>query len=156
MSTNQSCFAASPSGRPHLGNVEVVEGLVSQFAREVMDIRHVFRAGRPSADKPVPAIEALAKHYGDIFLGADARYAPAPGNTRSRMGAVFRYLAPASEVAARPGEPGTAFFIYVAQIVTAAAIGLERGRPEAEVGPELQRALQSVVDRILSAATASG
>lgn len=137
--------------KPYLGHQQVVERLVSEFAREVMDVRHAYRAGQAGAENPVERIEALAKRWGDVFTGQSEAYKPAPWNTLTRLGSVFRFLAPTAEIARRPGEPGTAFFIYVAQIVTAACLQLERGEPEARVGADLQRALQSVVSRIMEA-----
>jgi ADP-ribose pyrophosphatase YjhB (NUDIX family) len=139
--------------KPYLGHQQVVEQLVSEFAREVMDVRHAYRAGQPGAENPVERIEALAKRSGDIFTGQSEAYTPAPWNTPTRLGSVFRFLAPAAEIAKRPGEPGTAFFIHVAQIVTAACLQLERGEPEARIGADLQTTLQSVVTRIMEART---
>jgi hypothetical protein len=143
-------FEAPSESKPYLGQVDVVQDLVFQFSREVMDIRHAFFTGKPGGQDAVAQIEALARHHGAIFTGQDLAYAPAPWNTPGRLGNVLRVLTPEAERARWPQDPATGFFVYVAQIVIAACVRLERGESEQRVGPQLQAALDSVVDRILA------
>ena len=145
----QFAFKAPPKDKPSLASLRVVEQLMADFSKGVMDIRHDFNVGKPGAQDAVRLTDELARKYGLIFLGKDPAYAPADWTPRMR--GVFRYLASqAGTIQNYRNEAGTAFFVYVANIILACCHQLEtKKRPDAEINADLKTAIDSVVERLL-------
>ncbi len=141
-------FQAPPKGTPYLGDHAVVAGLINEFADDVLTIYHEFTTGRPGADKPLTQINDMAKDYGDIFMGRKPnRYAPAPWNTRTRLG--VRLRAAVDEIKGDE-DPGEAYFRWLALQITRAGKALDDGMAPEQVGPILRAILDDAIGRLLA------
>jgi hypothetical protein len=140
------------NGRLLLARAQVVEQVLGDFAKQIMDIRHDFVAGKPGGLDAIARIEQTAEACGKIFLGQNDAFELAPWATPGRMNGLFRALADPSEVRKRRNAPATAFFVSAAKVVVAGCEQLERGeRPDADVNADLRRYFESVAARLIGA-----
>lgn len=148
----QLAFEAPERPAVSLARIQVVEKVLAEFAKQIMDIRHDFVTGKPGGIDAIARIEEAAAECGKIFLGQNPAFEPASWNTPGRMSGLFRALADVPEVVKRRDAPATAFFISAAKVVVAGCEQLERGdRPDAEVNADLQRYFESVAARLIGA-----
>jgi hypothetical protein len=139
-------FDGAPDGRPSLGDYAVVERLVKGFAHDVINVRKDFHAGKPGGDKPVERIEALAQHYGDIFMGRNDAYQAQPWNNPVRLGSKIRVLLNGTS---DPDE-GKSLFVWVASNVVRSSEAVESGSMTDEAaGKKLLEVLDGVVAMLL-------
>ena len=134
----------------YLGDPAVVSELVRGFAAHILTLRSEWHAA-PDDEKidPTEEIQQLGVKLGDVFLGRDARYVPQPFNAPNRLGAVMRALVPTS------GDPGAAFFEWLALQVVRAAMELEAGGDEAGVRAQLESITSDVIERLLGRTSVS-
>jgi hypothetical protein len=143
-------FDLSVDGKRSLARMQVVERVLGDFARRVMDIRHDFVVGNSDGIDAIARIEKVAEDCGKIFLGENEAFEAASWNTLGRMRGLFRALAEPAEVMKRRDAPATAFFVSAAKIVIAGCEQIEtRERPDAEVNADLQRYFESVAARLI-------
>jgi hypothetical protein len=140
-------FEGNPGGKPSLGDFNVVNRLVTEFAQDVIGVRKDFHSGKPGADKPIERIEALAGHFGDIFMGRNAEFAAQPWNNPIRLGSKIRVLC---SDAAQYDDEGKALFIWLARNVVRSSEAVENGEmTDEQAGKRLRDVLDSVVAMLL-------
>lgn len=116
-------FSMDP--RPSLGNVDVVRGLVSEFAAQVVDVRKQYNLDKLTGEQAQHRIQDLAREYGNIVMGRDDRYFALPWNDPSRLGRRIKLVVPAIDGVAEPGE---LLFLTVGSSLAALAAAHEAGR----------------------------
>lgn len=115
-----------PTGpKPSLGNIDVVRGLVSEFASQVVGVRKQYNAGKLDHMQAQERIFELAQEYGNIIMGADASYAAMPWNDASHLGAHIRLAVPGIDGI---DEPGLLLFLTVGASLAEIAAAHEAGR----------------------------
>lgn len=139
-------FTPPPKGKPYLGDSSVVHGLISAFANDVMAEYHKYLAALPGGMDAQVKIAAMAKRYGDIFMGRNPNYAPAPWHCPARMGGKLRFA-----VASIKGDddPGEGFFRALAVDCCQASKAMADGMSEEEAGPRLQEILEDAAKWML-------
>jgi len=136
------------SGLPYLGDANVVDQLVTNFAQEVLAVRADFHKGKPEAMDAVGLTEAIAERYGLIFTGKNPGFQAAPWS--DRLSGKFRFHTPKPLLARFRDNPEKAFFIYLAQIVIASSTVVESGKlTDKEAAASLRVTLDDVVDRLV-------
>ena len=135
------------TGKPSLGQLQVVSWIVRHFVQDVLKRRAAFHAGEAGASDPLPSIEREARELGAIFLGKDPRFDAQPWNDPKRLGMTFAVLLP--EETKHYGDSGTALFMWLAAQTAEAAAALEGGMAEADVRTELDGIVSDVTDRLL-------
>jgi hypothetical protein len=128
-------------GRPYLGEVAVVSGLVHNFVTGVMQARHAFAAGTATREASLQDIEDWCFEMGHIFLGEDPSYQPAPWNG-PRLAGRIRALIPGVR-----GEEhaGVEYFRWLAKQVLALCTAMEGGMADQEAGPIVKQGMLEAV-----------
>lgn len=133
-----------PSRGNDLADPAVVSDLVRGFVSHILILRSEWHEA-PDDEKidPTEEIEDLARKLGDVFLGRHPGYVPQPFNAPLRLGVLMRHLVPTK------GDPGRAFFDWLALQVVKAAIEMELGAAEADVQRELETIVADFIARLL-------
>ena len=134
------------SQKPYLGDQEVVQGLLSAFANDVMAEYHKFLAAEPGGMDAQANISAMAKRYGDIFMGRSPNYEAAPWQSVARMGGKLRY---AVDSIKGEDDPGEGYFRFIAAQCLQASQGLAKGMEDEDVGFRLEIVLEEAAKRLL-------
>lgn len=127
----QDDLGFSLSSKPSLGNPDVVRGLVSEFAGQVVGVRGAYNEDRVDDAGARDMVRELAREYGHIVMGRDGRYDPLPWNDPSRLGRRIRLVAPAIEGVDDPGEM---LFLNIGTSLMTIAAAHEQGRLSDEDG----------------------
>lgn len=135
------------TGKPSLGQLAVVSGMVRAFIQRVLDIRAAWHAGDERARDPIALYTEDARRMGDVFMGRDARFDAQPWNSMRRLGITLRVLLP--DEAEHYGDPGTGLFMWLATQASAAAAEIEGGQPEQELRAKLDAVADDVTQRLL-------
>lgn len=117
--------------RPSLGNADVVRGLVSEFASQVVDVRKQYNLDKLTGEQAQQRVHELAREYGAVVMGKDARYLALTWNDPDRLGRRIKLVVPAT-----PGvdEPGELLFLSVGSSLMSIAAAHEGGRLTDEDG----------------------
>lgn len=140
------------AGVKSLASVRVIHKVLADLAKDVLDIHHEFRAGRPGGKNPVERITERANDAAMIFTGRDDEYELPDWMRPARMNGMLRQLADERNQKAHPEfEDGAlAFFTYFCEVVVAHATALdEKSVPAAEVDAALKKFVEDVADRII-------
>ena len=133
---------------PYLGSPSVIDGLVRQYAADVVNIRKRQNAEELTDEEAQAAVIGLAQDAGAIVLGKNPEYKPMKWNNERRLGVVLRTHYPDGD---RFDSPGTAAFVWLANQVLTAAMEIELGRPDAELQAELNEVFGPFVRVMLGA-----
>lgn len=79
-------FGFSMDSRPSLGNQDVVRGIMSEFGADIVNVRKQYNQDKLDSEQAQAKVRELAKSYGDIVMGRDARYDALPWNSPERLG----------------------------------------------------------------------
>jgi hypothetical protein len=90
--------------KPSLGSAPVVQGLVSEFAGAVVNVRKRYNQDKLSGEQAQAEVRALAKEYGDIVMGRDQRYQALPWNDPARLGRRIKLVTAPIDGVTDPGE----------------------------------------------------
>jgi hypothetical protein len=132
-------------GKPSLGDPTVVNGLVRDFATEVIGIRTDYNRGKLSGDEAKRRIRAAARQWGDIFMGRSGDFAALPWNKQSLGAQIRRVLAVADDA-----DPGETLFLELARSITDVAVEHEAGRlSDPAAKQHLRDALGSVAELLM-------
>lgn len=135
----------TPDGRPYMGDMAVVSGLVETFYKGVLRARHDYVADAATREASLQLIEDYCSECGDIILGRDPDYQPAPWNG-PRLGGTIRALVPGIN----PQEDmGAEYFRWLAKQVLSVATAMEQGMADEEAGPLLQAGMRQAVRFLL-------
>lgn len=134
----QDDLGFSLSAKPSLGNPDVVRGLVSEFAGQVVGVRKDYNEDRVDGAGAQDMIRELAREYGRIVMGLDDRYEAMPWNDPSRLGRRIRLVAPAIDGVDDPGEM---LFVNVGTSLMTIAAAHEQGRLSDEDGERHTKAM---------------
>jgi hypothetical protein len=94
-----------PEGdRPSLGSVDVVQGLVSEFAAHVVDVRKRYNQDKLTSTQAQASVRELASEFGGVVMGRDQRYQAMPWNDPTRLGRRIKLVTPAIDGIDDPGE----------------------------------------------------
>lgn len=121
----QEDLGFSVSAKPSLGNADVVRGIVSEFAGEVVSARKSYNQGRIDGGQAQERIRELAREYGRIIMGQDGRYDAMPWNDPGRLGRRIKLVVPAADGVDDPGE---LLFLTVGASLMSLAAAHEQGR----------------------------
>lgn len=94
----------SMDSRPSLGNLDVVRGLVSEFAAAIVDARKQYNLDTLTGEQAQERVRELAREYGDVVMGRDSRYDAMPWNDPARLGRRIKLVVPPVDGVADPGE----------------------------------------------------
>lgn len=115
----------SMDSRPSLGNADVVRGLVSEFASQVVDVRKQYNQDKLTGEQAQARVRELAGEYGSIVMGRDAQYDVLPWNSPERLGRRIKLVVPAVDGVDDPGE---LLFLTVGTSLSSIAAAHEQGR----------------------------
>ncbi len=116
-------FSMDP--RPSLGNLDVVRGIVSEFGAAIVDARKQYNLDKLTGEQAQARVRELAKEYGDIIMGRDARYFALPWNDQAQLGRRIQLVVPAVDGVSDPGEQ---LFLTVGTSLMSLAKAHEEGR----------------------------
>ena len=139
-------FTPPPEGKPYLGDLEVVSGLVNHFAYRVLEIESAFRAGKPGYENAQQRIEAMAAKAGAAIMGNDPEFSVAPWQNRDRLGTVLRLTTPGIQYL---DDPGVKFFEWMALGLVKIARAMEQGMPDEAAGPKVRVLLDDAIQKII-------
>jgi hypothetical protein len=133
-----------PSRGNDLSDSAVVSDLVRGFVSHILILRSEWHEA-PDDEKidPTEEIEDLARKLGDVFLGRHPGYVPQPFNAPHRLGVLMRHLVPTT------GDPGQAFFDWLALQTVRASLEVEAGGDEAAVLEQLDTIVADFIARLL-------
>lgn len=135
------------SGRPSLGNPDVVRGLVSEFAASVVGARRGYNEDRLSGEQAQAALRDLAVEFGRIIMGFDGRYQALPWHDPLRLGRRISLVVPAIEGIA---DPGVLLFVTVGTSLVEIAAAHEDGRiTDEDAKAKAQEMLEDTINLIL-------
>lgn len=135
------------TGKPSLGQLDVVSRLVRDFVQRVLDIRAAWHAGDERARDPIALYTEDARRMGDVFMGRDGRFDAQPWNSIRRLGITLRVLLP--DETEHYGDPGTALFMWLAAQAASAGAAIESGQSEEEWRAKLDAVADDVTQRLL-------
>lgn len=137
----------APGSRPSLGDMSVVQSLVSEFAQQVVGVRRAYNEGKLTPEQSIDRIHDLAVEYGRVVMGFDSRYQPLPWHDPARLGRRIKLVLPAE-----PGvdDPGQLLFLSVGSSLIDLAAQHEDGRMgdddvKAKVGEMLQDTIHLIL-----------
>lgn len=143
----QEDLGFSLSSKPSLGNADVVRGLVSEFAGEVVSARKDYNLGKVEGGQAQERVRELAREYGRIVMGLDDRYDALPWNDPGRLGRRIKLVVPAVEGVDDPGE---LLFLTVGTSLTSIAAAHEQDRlSDAEGEKHTKEMLEDTANLIL-------
>jgi len=135
------------STKPSLGDPDVVRGLVSEFASQVVAVRKDYNAGKVAGEAAQARIAELGLEYGKIIMGFDSAYSALPWNDPTRLGRRIRLVTPAIDGIT---DPGAQLFLTLAGSLVELAVAHEEGRlPDEEVKSQADVMLEDVANLIL-------
>lgn len=133
--------------KPSLGNPDVVRGLVSEFATQVVAARKSFNEGALSGDQAQSRVHDLAVEYGAVVMGRNQDYDTLPWNDPARLGRRIRLVLPEVDGVEDPGEQ---LFLSVGASLIEIAVAHEEGRmPDADAEQKAKVMLEDTADLIL-------
>lgn len=135
------------TGKPSLGDAQVVSWLVRHFAKGVLDTRAGFMTGKADMKEPLAVIEREAREMAAIFQGHDERFDAQPWNTPARIGNLCRVLCP--EETKQYGDPVAGLFMWIAGQTLALMMEIEETGDEASVKPRIDATLEDIIARLL-------
>lgn len=124
--------------RPSLGNADVVRGIMSEFGAAVVDVRKRYNLDKLTSQQAQAHVLELAKEYGAIIMGRDARYEALPWNDPARLGRRIKLVTPPVEGA---GDPGEQLFTVIGTALMSIAAAHEAGRLTDEDGEQHTRSM---------------
>lgn len=140
-------FGFSMDPRPSLGNVDVVRGLVSEFAAAIVDTRKQYNLDKLSGEQAQQRVRELAREYGDTIMGRDSRYDAMPWNDPARLGRRIKLVVPTIDEVADPGE---LLFLTIGTSLMSLAAAHEQGRvPDENAEKHTQAMLEDTANLIV-------
>ena len=115
----------APGATPSLADPSVVDGLVREFATRVVDVRKAYNSDKLSSEQAQQQVRELAREYGEVVMGRDARYQALPWHNPGSLGRRILRVVPAAEGVEDPGE---LLFLTVGSSLVNLAAAHEEGR----------------------------
>lgn len=137
----------SVSSRPSLGNADVARGLVSEFASAIVAARKDYNLDKLTGEQAQARVRELAKEYGEIVMGRDARYEALPWNDPARLGRRIKLVVPAIDGVTDPGE--LLFLTVGTSLMTIAKAHEEERLADADAEHHVKEMLEDTANLIL-------
>ena len=137
----------SLSEKPSLGNPDVVRGMVTEFASQIVEARKLYNQDQLTGEQTQERVRELAREYGDIVMGRDERYDPLPWHDPSRLGRRVGLVVPPIEGISDPGE--VLFLTVGTSLMSIAAALEEESLEDNEAQQETTEMLEDTANLIL-------
>lgn len=143
MGINMELSTLPPSRGNDLADPGVVSDLVRGFVSHILILRSEWHEA-PDDERidPTEEVETLAWTMGQVFLGKHPEYLASPFNVRHRLGVLMEQLVPTT------GDPGQAFFEWLALQTMRASLEVEAGGDEADAHRQLEAIVADVISRL--------
>ena len=141
-------FALAVGAAPerYLGNPDAVEKLVREFMALVFNSRATWHKDGDGAGAEA-RINSACKRCGAVIMGRSSTHDAQPWNSPARLGVLLRSLLADTE--SFGGDPGEAYFHFLAAQALNAAIAIEEGMAEEDVKKNTSEVVQDAIEVIL-------
>jgi len=137
----------APTAQPSLGDPDVVRGLVTEFASQVVAARRAYNEDKLDGEAAIERVRELAREYGNVIMGRDRRYQPLPWNDPARLGRRIRLVVPAQDGVEDPGE--LLFTVVGSSLVSLAAAHEDDRMSDDDVKSKVDVMLADTCDLLL-------